>query len=339
MHETLECEFCIPERLRVLDRHCGRSMRILVTGGAGLIGSHLCDRLLQRGEHVWCVDNLRLGRRRNVAHLEPSPQFRFLEIDVLNEPILAKLFEDVRFEAVFHMAANSDIAAGSADTRLDLELNQLTTIAVLEAMKARAVGRVFFASTSAIFGETDAVLDEDSSPLQPISFYGASKLGAEAYLSVYAHTFGIHAVILRFPNVVGERATHGVIYDFFRKLEADCRKLEVLGDGQQSKPYLYVHDLIDAVMTAWDKANTPFSVFHAAGIGQTSVREIAEIVIAAAGSPETRIVFTGGDRGWPGDVPRFAYDTSRLQALGWRPLRHSTDAVRYAVERILANGF
>src|SRR5262249_31250550 len=126
---------------------------------------------------------------------------------------------------------------------------------------------------------------------------------------------------------------------FFRKLEADRGNLEVLGDGTQSKPYLYVRDLIDAVMIAWDKANVPFAVYHAAGIGNTSVREIAEIVVAAAGQPDTQVVFTGGDRGWPGDVPRFRYDISRLQALGWQPQRHSTEAVRHAVKQILANGF
>ena len=314
-------------------------MRTLVTGGAGFIGSHLCDRLLERGDEVWCVDNLRLGRRRNIAHLEVLQDFHFVEFDVLDRAALTALFEDARFDAVFHMAANSDIAGSGRNFRIDLELNQLTTVGVLEAMKAHSVKRLFFASTSAIFGETDALLHEDFAPMQPISFYGASKLAAEAYISVFAHTFGGRAVILRFPNVVGERATHGVIYDFLRKLEADPGKLEVLGDGEQSKPYLYVYDLIDAMMIAWDKTDAPLSVYHAAGIGQTSVREIAEIVVAATGSANTRVIFTGGDRGWPGDVPRFRFDSSRLQGLGWQPQRHSTDAVRYAVRRILANGF
>jgi UDP-glucose 4-epimerase len=314
-------------------------MRILVTGGAGFIGSHLCERLIRRGEQVWCADNLRLGRRANIAHLAAMPAFRFVELDVLDRPVLGALFEQARFDAVFHLAANSDIAAGAGDCRLDLELNQLTTMAVLEAMQAHGVERLFFASTSAVFGETDALLHEDFAPLEPISFYGASKLAAEAYISVFAHTFGVRAVVLRFPNVVGERATHGVIHDFMRKLAADPGRLEVLGDGNQSKPYLYVGDLVGAVLTVWDKAEGAFAVFHAAGIGTTSVREIAEIVVAAAGRHDTRIVYAGGDRGWPGDVPRFRYDISRLQALGWRPERHSTAAVRYAVERILANGF
>jgi UDP-glucose 4-epimerase len=314
-------------------------MRILVTGGAGFIGSHLCDRLLERGAQVWCMDNLRLGRRRNIAHLASLPEFRFVEMDVLDLPALRALFAAARFEAVFHLAANSDIAAGAGDMRLDLELNQLTTVAVLEAMRAHDVKRLLFASSSAIFGETNALLHEGFAPLEPISFYGASKLAAEAYVSVFAHTFGGRAVVLRFPNVVGERATHGVIYDFLRKLEADRSRLEVLGDGNQSKPYLYVGDLAAAVLTAWDGAEGALAVYHAAGIGTTSVRDIAEIVVAAAGRADTRIVYTGGDRGWPGDVPRFRYDTSRLRSLGWQPRWQSTEAVRYAVERILANGF
>jgi UDP-glucose 4-epimerase len=314
-------------------------MRILVTGGAGFIGSHLCDRLLQRGEKIWCLDNLRLGRRRNIEHLNSRSDFHFVESDLLDRPALRSLFGEARFDAVFHMAANSDISAGTADFQLDLKLNQLTTVAVLEEMKAHGVKRLFFASSSAIFGETDELIGEDFAPLQPISFYGASKLAAEAYISVFTHTFGGRAVVLRFPNVIGERATHGVIFDFLRKLEADRAELQVLGDGNQSKPYLYVHDLIEAMLVAWDRADAPLVVYHAAGIGNTSVREIAQIVVAAAGRPDTRIVFTGGDRGWPGDVRRFRYDTSRLEALGWHPQRHSTDAVRYAVERILANGF
>lgn len=314
-------------------------MRALVTGGAGFIGSHLCERLLARGDEVWCVDNLHLGRRRNIAHLERHNGFHFLEQDVLDRDRLGALFTEAKFEAVFHLAANSDIAAGSADPELDFKLNELTTTAVLDAMRRHGTRRLFFASTSAIFGEAHAVLHEDYGPLAPISFYGASKLAAEAYISTYAHLYGLRAVVLRFPNVVGERATHGVIYDFLRKLENNPRELEVLGDGNQTKPYLYVADLVDAILVAWEKSTGPLAVYHAAGIGETSVREIAEIVLAATGHSGTKIRYTGGDRGWPGDVPKFRYDISRLQALGWRPQRHSTDAVRHAVERIKANGF
>jgi UDP-glucose 4-epimerase len=314
-------------------------MRILVTGGAGFIGSHLCDRLLGQGSLVWCIDDLHLGRRRNIAHQDGNNRFRFIEMDVLDRSMLDNLFVEAKFDAVFHMAANSNIAAGVADPELDLRLNHLTTTTLLETMRAHGVHRLFFASTSAIFGDTDAILHEDFGPLQPISFYGASKLAAEGYVSVYAKLFDIEAVVLRFPNVVGERATHGAIYDFLRKLEKNPTELEVLGDGNQIKPYLYVTDLVDAILLAWEKSSSPLAVYHAAGIGSTSVREIAEIVVGAAGRSDTRIRYAGGDRGWPGDVPKFRYDTSRLQALGWQPNRHSTEAVRFAVERILANGF
>jgi UDP-glucose 4-epimerase len=314
-------------------------MRVLVTGGAGFIGSHLCDRLIERGDLVWCVDNLYLGQRRNIAHLEGSRAFVFVDLDVLDASALDALCRDARFDWVFHLAANSDIAGGTADTRLDFRLNELTTVNVLEAMQTHRIKRLFFASTSAVFGEADSVLRENFGPMQPISFYGASKLAAEGYASVYANTFGLSCLILRFPNVVGERATHGVIYDLLHKLEVDQRTLTVLGDGNQSKPYLYVGDLVDAILTTWDKSTSQFAVYHCAGIGETSVREIAEIVVAAAGRSDTRIVYTGGERGWLGDVPRFRYDISRLQALGWEPQRHSTEAVRYAVERILVNRF
>src|SRR5262249_39626940 len=203
-----------------------------------------------RGDEVWCVDNLHLGRRRNIAHLEPSNAFHFLEQDVLVRERLDPLFPEAKFDRVFHLAANSDIAAGTADPALDLRLHHRTTTAGPDAMRRHGVRQLFFASTSAIFGEANAVLHEDFGPLAPISFYGASKLAAEAYISTYAHLFGISAVVLRFPNVVGERATHGVIYDFLRKLEENPTALDVLGDGNQPKPYLYVPDLTDAILLA-----------------------------------------------------------------------------------------
>jgi UDP-glucose 4-epimerase len=166
-------------------------MRLLVTGGAGFIGSHLCDQLLADGHAVWAVDNFHLGQRRNIAHLGGNSAFHFIELDVLDRPALARLFAEAKFDAVFHLAANSDIAAGTADPELDLKLNQLTTVSVLDAMHRHNCRSLFFAGTSAIFGEASALLNEDYGPLHPISFYGASKLGAEAYISAYAHLHGI----------------------------------------------------------------------------------------------------------------------------------------------------
>ena len=314
-------------------------MRVLVTGAAGFIGSHLCDRLLASGHQVCGVDNFHLGNRRNIAHLDGNPAFAFVEMDVLDGGRLDALFTAKNFQEVFHLAANSDIAAGSGDPALDMKLNQLTTNNVLAAMKTHGTGRLFFASTSAVFGEQEKALAENDGPLQPISFYGASKMAAEAYISTYAHTLGLRAVILRFPNVVGERATHGALFDFIDKLKRDPAQLPVLGDGQQTKPYLYVADLLDAIELAWARATGPLDVFHAAGEGATSVRRIAETAIAVFGKPDTKIVYSGGDRGWPGDVPRFRYNTAKLRALGWNPARDSDAAIRLTAERILANGF
>ena len=316
-----------------------RPLRALVVGGAGFIGSHLCDALVARNIETWCVDDLSLGQPRHVAHLLSRSDFRFLVMDVLQRDALRRLFQGTAFDVVFHLAANSDIRAGTNDAFLDLRVNLLTTLEVLEAVRAGGARRLVFASTSAVFGESDALLGEDDGPLRPISFYGASKLAAEAYLSVYAHTFGIATTVIRFPNVVGERATHGILFDFLRKLAATPKRLEVLGDGRQRKPYLYVSDLIAAMLLVVERGQTAFEVFHAAGAGSTTVREIAEIVVEAAGSRETTIVFGSEDRGWPGDVPRFAYDTRKLAALGWRPRYASTEAVRHAVRRILENGF
>lgn len=314
-------------------------MRVLVTGAAGFIGSHLCDRLLARGHQVWGIDNMHLGRMRNIAHLAGNSAFAFEEMDCLDSAALPSLFSKAKFDQVFHLAANSDIAAGNSDRALDLKLNQLTTTAVLEAMHGHGVPRLFFSSTSAVFGELDRPIAEDDGPLQPISFYGASKLAAEAFVSVYSHTMGIRSVIFRFPNVVGERSTHGAIFDFIAKLKKDPALLPVLGDGRQTKPYLYVSDLIDAIELAWSKSTLPLEVYNAAGSGATSVKDIAAIVVQYFGKPDTQIVYGGGDRGWPGDVPRFSYDTQKLRALGWFPKWESTAAVRHTAERIAQNGF
>jgi UDP-glucose 4-epimerase len=314
-------------------------MQILVTGAAGFIGSHLCDRLLSRGHQLVGIDNLHLGRMRNIDHLAANPAFRFEQLDCLDSAGLEKLFKAAKFDAVFHLAANSDIAAGNADRGLDLKLNQLTTTSVLEAMHLNGVRRLFFSSTSAVFGEHEKALAEDDGPLQPISFYGASKMAAEAFVSVYSHTMCLKSVVFRFPNVVGERSTHGAIYDFIEKLKKDSAVLHVLGDGRQTKPYLYVADLIDAIEAAWAQPEMAMAVYNAAGEGATSVKEIAETVVTQFGSPGTQITYGGGARGWPGDVPRFSYNTAKLRGLGWSPKHDSGAAVRLTVERIKANGF
>ncbi len=310
-------------------------MRVLVTGGAGFIGSHLCDALVARGDDVCCVDNLYLGREANICHLAGNGRFRFRKVDILERPKFDEVFAEARPEMVFHLAANSDISLGSSDRSLDLRLTFLTTIEVLEAMQRHGVSRVFFASTSAVFGDTRELLKEDTGPLRPVSFYGASKLAAEAYLSVFAQSFGYRVSMLRFPNVVGERSTHGAVHDFITRLRKDPSRLDVLGDGSQTKPYLYVQDLVRAVLTVCDDASEQLAVYHVAGQGLTSVRQIAEIVLEEMELPHTPIVFGGGKVGWVGDVPYFNYDSSKIKSLGFVYRYDSTAAVRLAVRRIL----
>jgi len=310
-------------------------MHVLVTGGAGFIGSHLCDALLERGDTVVCVDNLHLGRESNIAHQRDNPAFRFVKLDLLDRPALEQVFAAHKFEAVFHLAANSDIQAGAQDHELDLRLNFLTTCAVLEAMLAHGVRRIFFASTSAVFGDTPKVLHEDFGPLRPISFYGASKLSAEAYISVFVDNFQFQATILRFPNVVGPRATHGAIFDFIARLQQDSTQLTVLGNGTQNKPYLYVADLVRAILLVFDRADQPLAVYHAGNEDLVTVRQMAETVVEEMGLAGIPINYTQGNKGWVGDVPTFRYDFSRIRGLGFAPQYSSAEAVRLAARRIL----
>jgi UDP-glucose 4-epimerase len=310
-------------------------MRVLVTGGAGFIGSHLCDELVARGDEVWCLDNLYLGREANICHLLGGERFHFCKADILDRPKLDETFVQSRPEVVFHLAANSDISLGNTDRSLDLRLTFLTTVEVLEAMQRHGASRVFFASTSAVFGDTPDLLKEETGPLRPVSFYGASKLSAEAYLSVFAQSFAYRTWILRFPNVVGERCTHGAVHDFIQRLRKDASRLDVLGDGSQTKPYLYVKDLVRAILTVCDAAPEQLAVYHVAGEGLTSVRQIAEIVLEEMELRKTPIVYGGGKVGWVGDVPYFNYDSSKIKTLGFAHRYDSTAAVRVAVRRIL----
>ena len=310
-------------------------MHVLVTGGAGFIGSHLCDELISRDCEVWCIDNLHLGKEENIAHLKSNKQFHFKKLDILDRPTLNALFNEVKFNMVFHMAANSDIQQGSSNHEIDLKLTFLTTYVILETMLQHDVKKIFFASTSAVFGPTREKLHEEYGPLKPISAYGASKLAAESYISVFVDNYGFKAWIIRFPNVVGPRLTHGAIYDFMEKLKKDPSRLVVLGDGTQKKPYLYVKDLIKAIMVILEKAKEPLSIYHVSNEDLTEVREIAEIVIEEMGLKGIPIQYTGGEKGWVGDVPYFNYDISKIKSLNWTGQYKSTDAVRATVREIL----
>jgi UDP-glucose 4-epimerase len=314
-------------------------VKCLITGAAGFIGSHLVDALLARGATIVGIDPLKLGTRRNLELALQNSRFRFHEADINDlarcGQIIAAETEANPFDMVWHMAANSDIRAGVADPEIDFRYTFLTTHSVLKLMREHKISNLAFASSSAIYGVHAGLLHEDLGPLFPISNYGAMKLASEAAISAAVEAFLGRAWIFRFPNVVGGRATHGAIYDFVRKLKNNPSELEVLGDGFQEKPYLHVSELVDAMLFIVDRARDRLNYFNIGTAGSaTTVRYLAEAVVKRM-SPRARIRFTGGHKGWVGDVPKFNYSIEKLKKLGWEPRLTSNVAVDRAAEEIV----
>ncbi len=308
-------------------------MRILVTGGAGFIGSHLVERLLKEGHEVTVYDNLSWGKEAFLKDHLGEKNFRFIRGDLLDPP---SLLEAVRGqELVHHLAANPDIRKGAEETDLDLRQNVLATFNLLEAMRSCGVKQLAFSSSSTVYGEARTLpTPEDYGPLIPISLYGASKLAAEGLISAYCHTFGFRAWIFRFANIVGPRQTHGVILDFIEKLRRDPEELEILGDGSQNKSYLWVEDCVEAMLLAVERSGENPAILNLGNEDRTTVRKVAEIVCEEMGL-RPRFRFTGGGRGWVGDVPEMFLDITRIRSLGWKPRYSSEEAVRKAVRALL----
>lgn len=311
-------------------------MKALVVGGAGFIGSHLCDALLRQSIDCVCVDNLSLGTKKNVEHLLQEEKFSFAELDASDEKSLEGVFQEKDVDIVFHLAANSDIQASARKPQVEYRNTYSTTFSILSCMRKYEVKRIFFASTSAVYGNKQGVLlDENTPNLMPISYYGAAKLGSEALISAFTYMNDMQSLIFRFPNVIGPKLTHGVIYDFIGKLKQNSTKLQILGDGLQTKPYIYVSDLIDAIMKfAFPKKNG-VAIYNIGAEGETSVNRIAEIVCAEMGLKGTVFEYTGGEGGWKGDVPRFQYCLDKVHSAGWKAAYTSDEAVQKAVRENL----
>jgi len=314
---------------------------VLVTGAAGFIGSHLVDRLLTAGHRVVGIDNLSRGTETNIAAARKHAEFLFLRADLADEvqmtDIVLPAVQGLGIATIWHMAANSDIPAGVLDAKVDYRDTFLTTFNTLLLLRRIGASRIAFASSSAVYGEHPGALRESTGPLLPISNYGAMKLASEAAISAAATDAVARAWIFRFPNVIGPRGTHGVIFDFLHKLKARQDELEVLGDGAQQKPYLHVRMLVDAMLYIEAHAADRINLYN---IGPeddgVAVRDIAAAVLEASRHTDTRIRYTGGDRGWAGDVPRFQYAVDKLAALGWRPNQSSHEAIRQAARELAA---
>ncbi len=310
-------------------------MKALVAGGAGFIGSHLIDALLAEGYKVVCVDNFFIGTRENIRHLEGDPRFTFYQQDLSDFNKTLEIFEKEKPDHVFHMAANSDIQASANDPLIEYRNTYSTTFVLLECMRRAGVKKFFFASTSAVYGEQmGAQVSEEAVALAPISYYGGAKLGSEGMISAFTYMNDLHTLVFRFPNVIGPRLTHGVIFDFVKRLKADPSHLRILGDGRQSKPYLYVMDLVEAIMQ-FKKVPAGVTLYNVGVESQTSVTRIGEIVCEKMGLSGIPFEYTGGRGGWKGDVPVFAYDLGRIHAAGWTAKMTSDEAVAKTVEMVV----
>lgn len=314
-------------------------MNTLVAGGAGFIGSHLIDSLLAAGHRVICADKLIMGDR-NIAHLFVNKNFKFINIELADQNKVDEILENERVDVIYHLAANSDIQKGGKEPAIDFNDTLLTTRALLEGMRKVNVKKLFFASTSAVYGDMPNVeLTETTGGLMPVSYYGGAKLASEALISSYVSMCDMSAVIFRFPNVIGPRLTHGVVFDFIRKLRNNPNELDILGNGTQCKPYIYVLDLIEAIMKLTESFDQGEKVYNISVNSQgTTVTHIAEIVVEELGLKEVKFNYSGGDRGWKGDIPKFSYDISKVLSTGWKPKYTSDEAVRQTVKDAIEAG-
>ena len=311
---------------------------ILVTGGAGFIGSHIVDNLMKKGREVRLLDNLSTGSMDNVAQWIERSDFTFVNGDCLNRKDIREAMKGCKL--VFHLAANPEVRVGAVNTEIDFQQNIVATYNVLEAMRESETAKtIVFTSTSAVYGDARILpTPEEYGSLEPISLYGASKLACEALISAYCHTFDMRGVIYRFANIVGSRSRHGVIWDFIHKLVEHPLELEILGDGNQTKSYLMVDACVDALLFGLEHTSERVEIYNIGSEDQISVKEIARIVTAQMDLKEVRFRYTGGvrgGRGWIGDVKTMFLDVSKMKRLGWKPRYNSAQSVKTATDQIL----
>ena len=308
-------------------------MKAFVTGGAGFIGSHLVDKLIKEGHSVTVFDNLSSGSKDFIKHHFDNEKFNFIEGDLVDSDVVNK--EIKGHDVVFHIAANPDVRLGAQKPDI-AKKDILATYVLLDSMRKNGIKKIVFSSSSTIYGETPAFpLPEDYGPLLPISVYGAAKLASEGLISSFCHTFDMQGWIFRFANVIGERGTHGVIVDFIKKLRKNPKELEILGDGKQKKPYLYVTECVQGMMFGFKNSNEGTNIFNLGCKSATEVTRIGEMIVEEMDLKDVKFKYTGGKRGWKGDIPHFQFDISKIEKLGWTPKLSSEDAIRKSIKDIL----
>lgn len=308
-------------------------MRCLVTGGAGFIGSHLVDHLLSRGHFVKVYDNLSGGNYDFIKHHENNKRFSFTKADLKDLKTLIK--ETRGIEMVYHLAANSDISKGILDPSIDFSQTTQNTFTLLQAMKKNKINKLFYTSGSGVYGDVGATYTKESyGPLIPVSMYGATKLSAEAMIFAFSNFFDIQVWVLRPANIIGPRLTHGVVFDFIKRLKKNPSKLKILGDGMQSKSYLYVLDVIRGIDIVTKKATQKINIFNIASNSFINVNSIADVIVSEMNIRPKRS-WTGGKIGWKGDVAKVRIDNGKITKLGWKPKYDSKNAIKKTVRVIL----
>lgn len=312
--------------------------RVLITGGAGFIGSHLTEELASRDVELFIIDNLSSGSLKNIEKPFKNPKVKFMKGDLLDPKAVEKVVRNS--EVIYHLAANPEVKVSATNPEIHFVQNVKATFNLLEAVRRFGdLEMLVFTSTSTVYGEASKMpTPEDYAPLKPISIYGASKLACEALVTAYAYTYGFRAVIYRLANIIGSRSRHGVIYDFVQKLKINPMELEVLGDGSQNKSYLYVEDCVEAMIIGLEKSRGHVEILNIGSEDQIMVRDIAKMVIEEMGLKGVKINYTGGvegGRGWVGDVKDMLLDISKIKSLGWRPKHNSKESVRLTARELI----
>jgi UDP-glucose 4-epimerase len=310
-------------------------MKVLVTGGAGFIGSHVVDELIRQDHHVIVYDNFSTGFRQHLGQALNTTRLKIIEGDILDLSRLGSALEGV--STVFHLAANADVRGGIVNTAIDVEQNMLGTHRVLEAMRAQSVREIIFTSSATVYGEPDRFPTPESQPLIQTSLYGASKLAAEAMIQAYGEYFGIRSYCFRFVSWIGERYSHGVVRDFVQKLSRNPKELEILGDGKQRKSYLHVADGIRGIFSAMQNLKDFKNVLNLGHVEYMNVKDVANIICQEMGLKTVNYRFTGGARGWLGDSPFVLLDISKIRETGFQPEISIEEGIRRTVRYLLEN--